>query len=127
MRTLFIATALAAVSTTAALAMDKTEVSDYLLDMGYVSVNVVEASDTVTFLADGPGADRTIVYNAQTGEILSDTALELTQVEDVVRPFLPSLPVDVDEASETVYDTDGEDSDLGVSINEAAGIDPDDL
>ena len=127
MRTLFAAAAIAALSATATLALDKGEVADTLLDMGYTSVNMTETNDTVTFVADAQGTSRTIVYNGETGQILSDTALELTEIQDAAFLYIPSSSDGPDEASTSVYDTNGEDSDLGVSINGAAGIDPDDL
>ena len=127
MRTLFAAAAIAALSATATLALDNGEVADTLLDMGYTSVNMTETNDTVTFVADAQGTSRTIVYNGETGQILSDTALELTEIQDAAFLYIPSSSDGPDEASTSVYDTNGEDSDLGVSINGAAGIDPDDL
>jgi len=127
MRTLFATAAIAALSATATLALDKGEVADTLLDMGYTSVNMTETNDTVTFVADAQGTSRTIVYNGETGQILSDTALELTEIQDAAFLYIPSSSDGPDEASTSVYDTNGEDSDLGVSINGAAGIDPDDL
>ena len=127
MRTLFAAAAIAALSATATLALDKGEVAATLLDMGYTSVNMTETNDTVTFVADAQGTSRTIVYNGETGQILSDTALELTEIQDAAFLYIPSSSDGPDEASTSVYDTNGEDSDLGVSINGAAGIDPDDL